>query len=118
MAATKKKKAKVAKRIKRPLTPRNKNKKVAKKTAGVPRALKSIGVVTHFYGDIGVAIIKFTKPVKQGDQIAFRGATTDLIETIKSMQYDHRPISVAPTKKEVGVKVSKRVREGDLVYPA
>lgn len=89
-----------------------------KKTTKKTRAPKPIGVVTHFYGGIGVAIIKFTKPVKQGEQVAFRGATTDFVEAIGSMQYDHRPISVAPAKKEIGVKVNKRVREGDSVYPA
>ena len=77
---------------------------------------KPIGVVTHFYTDISVAIIKFKKNVRTGVELYFKGATTDFKETPKSMQYDHKPIAVAPKGKQVGVKVKKRVREGDEAY--
>lgn len=79
---------------------------------------KPIGKVTHFYGHISVAIIKFNRNISAGTELHFRGATTDFKETAKSMQYNHASIAVAPKGKQIGVKVKKRVREGDLVYKA
>lgn len=77
---------------------------------------KPIGAVTHYYGHLGVAIVKFSKAVKVGDKVHFRGATTDFNETINSMQYDHKPIEAAKKGQEVGIKVGDKVREGDEVY--
>ncbi len=79
---------------------------------------KPIGVVTHYYGGIGVAIVRFSKNVAVGVKARFKGATTDFTETIKSMQYDHEDISEAKKGQEVGVKVDGKVREGDEVYEA
>ncbi len=79
---------------------------------------KPIGEVTHFYSNLGVAIVKFKKNVDVGAKLKFKGATTDLEETVKSMQYDHKPIESAKKGQEVGIKVGGKVREGDLVYPA
>ena len=88
----------------------------AKKAAKKPKAPKHAGIVTHFYGEISVAIIKFNKKVPVGVRLAFKGATTDFEDIVKSMQFDHKPIEVAPKGKEVGIKVKKRVREGDKVH--
>ena len=93
-----------------------KKKKPAAKKPAKAKAPKHAGVVTHFYGEIGVAIIKFNKKVPVGAELHFLGATTDFKDTAKSMQYDHKPIEAAPKGKEVGIKVKKRVREGDKVH--
>jgi hypothetical protein len=106
--ATKKKAKKVAKKV----GPR----KTAAKAVAVAKPVKPIGVVTHFYTAIKVAIIKFKQPVKAGTTVAIRGTTTDFNQKIASMQFDHKALSVAPKNKEVGVKVSKRVREGDQIF--
>ncbi len=79
---------------------------------------KPIGQVTHYYGGAGVAIVKFSKSVPVGAHLRFKGATTDFEDTASSMQYDHKPINSAPKGKEVGIKVSDKVREGDEVYEA
>ncbi len=81
-----------------------------------PKEEKSIGVVTHYFGGIDVAIIKCNTVVKVGDTIRFKGATTDFAEQIKSMQYDHEAIESAKKGQEVGVKVKDKVREGDEVF--
>jgi len=78
---------------------------------------KPIGEVRHYYGGIGVAVIKFSKAVKVGDTVRIKGATTDFEENISSMQYDHKELKSAAKGKEVGVKISQKVREGDKVYP-
>lgn len=83
-----------------------------------PPAGEPIGEVTHYYSGIGVAIVRFTKPVSVGARVRFKGATTDFTETIRSMQYDHRDITEAKKGDEVGVKVGEKVREGDRVYEA
>ncbi len=79
---------------------------------------KLIGEVTHFYGGISVAIVKFREPVKVGENVRFFGATTDFKEAIKSMQYNHQDINEAKKGQEVGIKVDGKVREGDEVYRA
>ncbi|MBM3256843.1 MAG: hypothetical protein FJY98_00735 [Candidatus Liptonbacteria bacterium] len=98
--------------------PKAKTKKATKKVSKPAKALKSIGVVTHFYGNLSVAIVKFKQTVKTGVGLHYKGATTDFKETVKSMQYDHKPIAAAKKGQEVGIRVKKKVREGDEVFEA
>lgn len=77
---------------------------------------KKIGDVTHYYGGLSVAIVKFKEMVRVGDSVKFFGATTDFSEKIGSMQYDHKDITEAKKGQEVGIKVVGKVREGDEVY--
>ena len=77
---------------------------------------KPIGVVTHHYGNLGVAIVKFNKAVKKGIKVCFCGATTDFDQVIDSMQYEHKDIDGAKKGQEVGIKVKGKVREGDEIY--
>src|ERR1039458_9043616 len=106
MAIKKKKKAKVvAKKV------------PAKKFATAKiKKIKPIGKVTHYYAHIKVAIVKFNIKIKAGTELYFKGATTDFKEAAKSMQFDHKPVTAAMPKKQIGIKLKKRVREGDLVY--
>jgi hypothetical protein len=101
--------------------PVKKKTKPAKKKAlatkiKTPKAAKPVGVVAHFYTAIKVAIVKFKKPVRSGSELHYKGATTDFKEVAKSMQFDHEVVKVAPKGKQIGIKVKKRVREGDEVY--
>lgn len=101
-------------------TKKAKVKKAAKKPAAKAKAkeAKPIGAVTHYYGNIKVAIVKFKQAFSRGAKIHFRGATTDFEETVKSMQFDHKPIEKAKKGQQVGIKVGKKVREGDAIYEA
>ena len=106
-------KKKIVKKIKKAV------KKISKKTVKPAKKLKMakpIGVVTHFYGGIDVAIVKFKKPMKPGAVIKIKGATTDFEQKIKSMQYDHKDIAVAKKGQEVGMKVDEKVRDGDEIF--
>ncbi|MDP2705608.1 MAG: translation elongation factor-like protein [bacterium] len=78
---------------------------------------KPIGEVTHYFGDLSVAVIKFNQFFKAGDKVHFKGATTDFEQTIKSIQCDHQVIADVKKGQEVGVKVKNKVRQGDQVYP-
>ena len=102
---------------KKKAAPKAKTKKAAKPKR-IPKAPKPIGKVTHYYNHIKVALVKFNTKVKAGTELWFRGATTDFKDAPKSMQFDHKPIAFAPAKKLIGIKVKKRVREGDRVYKA
>jgi len=79
---------------------------------------KPIGKVTHYYGGIGVVIIKFNREVKVGETIHFKGPHTDFSQKIDSMQYDHKDIESAKKGQEVGIKAEQKVRESDEVYSA
>jgi len=89
-----------------------------KKPSKAGKIEKPIGKVTHFYGKIKVGIFKFKQPVKAGVEIAIRGATTDFKQKIASIQHDNQAIKIAPKGKEVGIKVKKKVHEGDAVFLA
>lgn len=94
-------------------------KKVVKKAAKPALKIKKekpIGMVTHYYGNIEVGIIKFNKAMKAGDMIRFKGATTDFEQAIKGMQYDHKEVPAAKKGQEVGMKVDDKVRDGDEVF--
>lgn len=83
--------------------------------AGKPTSAP-IGEITHYYDKAGVAVIRFNKNVSAGTTVRILGATTDFTETLNSMQFDHKEISQAEKGKEVGVKVSRKARDGDKVY--
>ena len=79
---------------------------------------KPIGEITHYYGNINVAIVKFNKSVDVGAKVHFKGAHTDFGQEISSMQFDHKDISSAKKGQAVGIKVNEKVHEGDKVYEA
>ncbi len=93
-------------------------KKAVSKKVKAPKVKpeKPIGVVTHFYNHIKVAVVKFKEPVKVGAKVMFKGATTNFSQVISSMQYEHEAIKVAKKGQSLGMKVAKRVREGDEIF--
>jgi hypothetical protein len=112
------KKKGIKKKVVKKIVKKTVKKSVKKKKPAIKKqkVLKPIGAVTHYYTEIKVAIVKFKKPIRVGAELQFKGATTDFVEVIKSMQYDHKSIKIAPKGKLIGIKVKKRVREGDAVY--
>lgn len=77
---------------------------------------EKIGVVTGYYGKIGVAAIRLTEgDLAIGDRIRFHGSMTELTETVDSLQIEHQPVERAERGREVAVKVHERVRRGDRV---
>lgn len=78
---------------------------------------KRIGVVTHYFGKITVAIIKIEEEgLKLGDTIHFKGHTSDFTQKVESMELEHKTIQEAKVGESIGIKVSEHVREGDVVY--
>lgn len=77
-----------------------------------------VGRVTHYYSKLSVAALDINAPLHKGDQIHIRGHTTDLEETIESMEIDHQPVDLAQPGDDVAIKVPAKVREGDKIYLA
>lgn len=76
-----------------------------------------IGVVTHFYGEPSVAIVKLeTGSLRVGDTIHFRGHTTDFSQRVDSLQVEHAPVEAVGPNDDFGVRVDQHVREHDVVY--
>ena len=120
-----------SKKKKTPARPKSKAKPKLKTKARKPAAAKKktppkkkevpagdqLGEVVAFFRIPVVAVIKVKqRGLKVGDQVWIKGHTTDLKQTIASMQIDHRPIQEARKGQEAGVKVSARVRRGDRIY--
>lgn len=81
-----------------------------------PRQDKPVGVVTHYYGKLGVAIVKFNQEISLGNNVTFHGESTDFSQNVDSMQLDHKSVDAAPRDTEIGIKVKNKVREGDKVF--
>jgi len=93
-------------------------KKTQKKAVKTPKKEKQIGVITHYFNNISVGIIKLKAELNTGDKIHIKGAHDDFTQVITSMQVNHKDISSAKKGAEVGIKVPQRVHENDKVYMA
>jgi len=80
-------------------------------------AEEKIGIVTHYFGKIGVAALKITDgELRVGDMIRIKGHTSDFTQTVESMQVEHESVEVARTGDEIGLKTAEYTREHDTVY--
>ena len=75
-----------------------------------------IGEVSDFFARPVVAGIELTGILKVGDKIHIKGHTTDIELTVDSMQIHNVDVKEAKTGDAVGIKVSDRVRRGDIIY--
>lgn len=120
-----KKKKKVARRGKAPA-----KKKTAKATAapgpmrprGIPAAPvalneERVGVVTHYYSHLSVAVIELDSGMlREGDTIHIKGHTSDFTQKVGSMEVNHMHVSEAWAGQSFGLKVIDHAREHDVVY--
>ncbi|MBI3333269.1 MAG: hypothetical protein HYZ93_04185 [Candidatus Omnitrophica bacterium] len=82
-----------------------------------PSPGEEIGQVISFFAVPSAAIVEVKRgTLKVGDTIWIRGHTTDLKQTIDSMQIEHQSLQEAKVGQQVGIKVASRVRRHDLVY--
>ena len=77
---------------------------------------KKIGTISHYYSQIGVAVVDLTAELKVGDKIRIKGAVTDVEQEVESMQIDKKPVGKASKGESIGLKVGGKIREGDDVY--
>lgn len=106
---------------KKTVTKRPAKKPAAKRQApakpAVPPGEQPVGVVTHYYSHLGVAVIKLDKGALQaGDVIHIKGHTSDFRQVVDSMQIEHEQITRAVPGDDFGLKVISHAREHDVVY--
>ncbi len=75
-----------------------------------------IGKISHYFGQIGVAVIDLTGDLKVGDKIRIKGGTTDFEQEVNSIQIDKEPVNEAGSGQSIGLKTGDKVRVGDEVY--
>lgn len=80
-------------------------------------ALVQVGVITHYFDRIKVAVVKLTQgTVLIGDKLTIIGPKTKYVQKIWSMQIESEDVKVAKKGQIIGIKVDKLVAVGDKVY--
>ncbi len=78
---------------------------------------KRIGVVTHYYSHLSVAIVRLESgTLRVGDVIHIRGHTTDFKQKVESLEVNHAPATEVGPKDDFGLKVVEHAREHDVVF--
>ena len=76
-----------------------------------------VGEIVKYFSKPSVAAIKVTEnSFSVGDELRYKGATTDFSEVVESMEVEKEKVADAKTGDMVGIKVSQRVRPGDGVF--
>jgi putative protease len=76
-----------------------------------------IGVVTHYYSHLSVAIVRLESgTLRVGDVIHIRGHTTDFSQRVESLEVNHAPVTEVGPNDDFGLKVVQHAREHDVVY--
>ncbi len=81
-----------------------------------PVEKKLVGKISHYFTKIGVGVIELSDELKVGDRISIEGATTNIQQTVDSMQIEHQNVQSAGPGQSIGLKIVERAREGDIVY--
>ncbi|GAG69854.1 hypothetical protein ES703_19979 [subsurface metagenome] len=81
-----------------------------------PIEKKLVGKISHYFTKIGVGVVELSDELKVGDRISIEGATTNIQQTVDSMQIEHQNVQSAGSGQSIGLKIVERTREGDLVY--
>jgi putative protease len=109
-----KKVVKAAKKILKKPSPRPK----AAKPAPPPPPGERIGVVTHYYSHLSVAVVKLEPGtmLRVGDNIHIKGHTSDFGQRVESLQVGHSPVQEVGPNDDFGLEVVDHAREHDVVY--
>lgn len=78
--------------------------------------MKKIGKVTHYYGNIGVAIVELAGKLSVGDKVKFSHGDKEFEQGVESMQMEHKDVDSAKKGDVVGLKVGEKVGEGAEVF--
>jgi putative protease len=86
-------------------------------TAPPTPAEQPIGIVTHYYSHLSVAVVQLNEgTLRVGDTIHIKGHTTDLRQGVESMEIEHQSVPEASAGQIFGLKVRDHVREHDQIY--
>jgi len=76
----------------------------------------AIGTVTHYFGHLSVAAVTLTDALRTGDRIHIIGHTTDLEQTVESMEVEHAKVESAGPGDDVALAVKDHVRGHDRIF--
>ena len=76
----------------------------------------AIGTVSHYFSHLSVAAVALRAPLEVGDRIHIVGHTSDVEQSVDSIEVDHQAVTSAGIGDDVAIKVADHVREGDLIY--
>ena len=82
------------------------------------RRKESVGMVTHYYQKIGIAVIRVqAASFEVGDELIVQGPTTGSLSVqVEAIEVDHESVPKASKGMDVAVAVCERVRMNDLVF--
>jgi hypothetical protein len=76
-----------------------------------------IGSVIRFFDKTSVAAIKLDfGELSLGDKVRIKGPSTDFLQTVDTMEFDHQPVQKALRGQFTGIKLSQPAKPFDLVY--
>ena len=76
-----------------------------------------IGSISNYFSNISVVAFEIESgKLKVCDTVHIKGYTTDITETVSSIQIEHELIETAKKGDDIGIKVSQKVRGGDKVF--
>ena len=78
--------------------------------------MEEIGKVTHYYGKVGVAIVKLSGALKVGDKVKIQSGDAEFEQAVESMEVDRKRVEEAGDGDEVGLKVDQKPKDGAAVY--
>ena len=86
--------------------------------AEAPPPGERLGVVTHYFGHLSVAVVKLDlgATLRVGDNIHVKGHTSDFSQRVESLQVGHAPVQEVGADDDFGLKVIEHAREHDIVY--
>ena len=76
-----------------------------------------IGSVIKFFDKTSVAAVKLDfGDLAIGDTVRIKGAATDFMQKVETMEFDHQPVQKAIRGQFTGIKLSQPAKPFDLVY--
>ena len=75
-----------------------------------------LGEVTDYYDRVRAMALTTELTIAVGDRIVVRGATTEFMQTIASMQENRKPVQSAKKGAMIGISIEERCRRGDKVF--
>lgn len=113
-----KKVVKAVKKVLKKPAPKRRVVKPPMPPAPAPLPGERIGVVTHYYSHLSVAVVKLEPgtTLRVGDNIHIKGHTSDFGQRVESLQVGHAPVNEVGPDDDFGLKVADHAREHDVVY--
>ncbi len=75
-----------------------------------------VGIITHYYDKIGVAVVDLVKSLAVGDTIKISGHGREFTQVVSSIQKEHQELKKAKKGDDVGMKVDQPVKPKEVVF--